>query len=136
MTQIFLSHSSRDKDVARRLANDLQREGFEVWFDEWEHAGAPWEAPEAYARFSPHRYAKDFKTPTLVTCGELDFRVPYTQSLEFYTALQRQGVPSKLIVFPDEGHWILKPQDSVVWYDEVLAWIKTYLNGGATTTQQ
>ena len=66
-------------------------------------------------------------TPTLVIAGEQDYRVPYTQSLEFYSALQRQGVPSKLIVFPDEGHWILKPQNSVFWYREVLGWLGQHL---------
>ena len=70
------------------------------------------------SEMSPHTYAAEFgkfKTPTLVIAGEQDYRVPYTQSLEFYSALQRQGVPSKLIVFPDEGHWILKPQNSAFW---------------------
>jgi dipeptidyl aminopeptidase/acylaminoacyl peptidase len=62
-----------------------------------------------------------------VIAGELDFRVSYTQSLEFFTALQRQSVPSRLIVFPDEGHWILKPENSAYWYQEVLGWIKKYL---------
>ena len=63
-----------------------------------------------------------------MTCGELDFRVPYDQSLQLYTTLQIKGVPSKLIVFPDEGHWILKPQNSEFWYNNVLDWFKKYLN--------
>ena len=67
------------------------------------------------------RTSESHKTPTLVICGEQDYRVPYTQSLEFYTALQRQDVPSKLIVFPDEGHWILKPQNAIVWYRKCSA---------------
>jgi dipeptidyl aminopeptidase/acylaminoacyl peptidase len=62
-----------------------------------------------------------------VICGEMDYRVPYTQSLEFFSALQRQDVPSKLVVFPDEGHWILKPQNSQFWYSTVFDWLKTYL---------
>ena len=79
---------------------------------------------------SPSSHAAEFgkyKTPTLVICGEQDYRVPYTQSLEFYTALQRQDVPSKLVVFPDEGHWILKPQNAIVWYREVEGWLQQYL---------
>jgi dipeptidyl aminopeptidase/acylaminoacyl peptidase len=105
----------------------------ELWFPEHEFSGPPW-ASAGYAKQSPHTYAADFgtfKTPTLVVAGEQDFRVPYTQSLEFYSALQRQGVPSKLIVFPDEGHWVLKPQNSVFWYREVLAWLDKYLAAGA-----
>jgi dipeptidyl aminopeptidase/acylaminoacyl peptidase len=72
-------------------------------------------------------FVRNFKTPTLVTAGELDFRVPYTQSLELYTALQRNGVESKLILFPDEGHWILKPQNSAFWYHNVLDWFDKHL---------
>jgi dipeptidyl aminopeptidase/acylaminoacyl peptidase len=103
----------------------------ELWFPEHDLGGLPWTAAGNFERLSPHEYAADFaryKTPTLVTCGELDFRVPYTQSLEFFTALQRQGVPSRLIVFPDEGHWILKPQNSRFWYSEVIGWLEKYLN--------
>jgi dipeptidyl aminopeptidase/acylaminoacyl peptidase len=102
----------------------------ELWFPEAEFKGPPWTNRASYERWSPHVRAAEFaqhKTPTLVTTGELDFRVPYTQNLEFYTALQRQGVTSRLIVFPDEGHWILKPQNSAFWYQEVLAWLKKYL---------
>jgi dipeptidyl aminopeptidase/acylaminoacyl peptidase len=102
----------------------------ELWFPEHDFGGTPWTNPKAYQQMSPSSYAAEFgkyKTPTLVICGELDYRVPYTQSLEFYTALQRQEVPSKLIVFPDEGHWILKPQNSIVWYKEVLGWLGQHL---------
>jgi dipeptidyl aminopeptidase/acylaminoacyl peptidase len=86
-----------------------------------------WDNPARVMEQSPHHFARRFKTPTLVIHGELDFRVPYTQGLEFYTALQRQGVPSRLVVFPDEGHWVLKPQNSAFWYKEVLAWLKQWL---------
>ena len=102
----------------------------ETWFPEWAFRGTPWTAEANYLRQSPHTRAAEFgkyKTPTLVVHGELDFRVPYTQGLEFYTALQRQEVPSRLIVFPDEGHWILKPQNSAFWYSEVLAWVGRYM---------
>ena len=80
-----------------------------------------------YERWSPHNFAGNFNTPTLVTAGELDYRVPYTESLQLYTALQRRNVPSKLLMFPDEGHWILKPQNSKLWYNTVLDWLNKYL---------
>jgi len=99
----------------------------ELWFVNWEFKGMPWENPVYYNRWSPNRFAKNFATPTLVTCGELDFRVPVDQSFQLYTTLQLKGVPSKLIVFPDEGHWILKPQNSEFWYSNVMDWFGKYL---------
>jgi len=95
----------------------------ELWFPLWEFAGTPWDNPDTYTKWSPSYYVKDFHTPTLVMHGELDFRVPYTQGLQLFTALQLQKVPSKLLEFPDEGHWILKPQNSVLWYNTFLEWI-------------
>jgi dipeptidyl aminopeptidase/acylaminoacyl peptidase len=100
----------------------------ELWFVNYEFKGMPWENPQMYARWSPHRFARNFNTPTLVTHGELDFRVPVGEGLQLYTALQRRGVESKLIYFPDEGHWILKPQNSEFWYGQVLEWFKKHLN--------
>ncbi len=102
----------------------------ELWFEEHDLQGTPWTAPENYKKWSPSSYAGDlgkYKTPTLVVAGERDYRVPYTQSLEFFSALQRQGVPSKLVVFPDEGHWVLKPQNSQFWYKTFLDWLATYV---------
>jgi len=102
----------------------------ELWFEEHDMAGTPWTNPESYRKWSPATYAAElgkFKTPTLVIGGEMDFRVPYTQDLEFFTALQRQGVPSKLVIFPDEGHWVLKPQNSRLWYATFLDWLAKYL---------
>lgn len=99
----------------------------ELWFPEWEFKGTPWTNPAMYERWSPHRFANNFATPTLVTTGELDYRVPYTESLQLYTALQRKGVDSKLLVFPDEGHWILKPQNSKLWHETVLGWLNKHL---------
>jgi len=102
----------------------------ELWFQEWEFGGAPWTSAELYRKWSPSEFASalgKYKTPTLVVGGELDFRVPYNQDLEFFTALQRQGVPSKLVIFPDEGHWVLKPQNSELWYKTFLNWLATYL---------
>ncbi len=99
----------------------------ELWFPEWEFKGTPWTNPAMYQRWSPHMFVQNFNTPTLVTAGELDYRVPYTESLQLYTALQRKGVESKLLLFPDEGHWILKPQNSQLWYRTVLDWLGKHL---------
>ncbi len=99
----------------------------ELWFPEWEFQGTPWSNPESYAKHSPHNYVKNFKTPTLVTHGELDYRVPIGEGFQLFTALQRMNVPSKMLYFPDEGHWILKPQNSELWYNTVLDWFATYL---------
>jgi dipeptidyl aminopeptidase/acylaminoacyl peptidase len=97
-----------------------------VWFDEWEH-GKPWEATEAERNASPHLAAAHFKTPMLIIHNELDFRVPLSEGQQLFTALQRQGVPSRLLVFPDEGHWVLKPGNSELWHQTVFAWLKEYL---------
>jgi dipeptidyl aminopeptidase/acylaminoacyl peptidase len=102
----------------------------ELWFEEHDMQGTPWTAPENYKKWSPSTFAGElgkYKTPTLVVCGEKDYRVPYTQSLEFFSALQRQGVPSKIMIFPDEGHWVLKPQNAQLWYKTFLDWVGTYV---------
>lgn len=100
----------------------------ELWFVNWEFKGMPWENPVNYQKWSPNKFVKNFNTPTLVTAGELDYRVPVDQSLQLYTALQLRNVDSKLIIFPDEGHWILKPQNSEFWYANVLDWFGKHLN--------
>jgi len=97
----------------------------EVWFDEWEH-GIPWENPD-FEKYSPHKYAANFKTPNLVIHNELDFRVPLNQGLSLFTTLQRKGVPSKLLYFPDEGHWVLKPANSELWHTTIFDWLADYL---------
>ncbi|HEV2861466.1 MAG TPA: S9 family peptidase, partial [Pyrinomonadaceae bacterium] len=99
----------------------------ELWFPEWEFKGTPWDNPVLYERWSPHRFVRNMSTPTLVTHGELDYRVPYGEGLQLFTALQRRGVPSKLVLFPDEGHWILKPANSQLWYTTVLDWLDSHL---------
>ena len=119
----IISHASVYDKVAMYATEEL-------WFEEHDMQGTPWTNPESYKKWSPSTYAGDlekFKTPTLVIAGERDYRVPYTQSLEFFSALQRQGVPSKLVVFPDEGHWVLKPQNAQFWYKTFLDWLATYL---------
>ena len=95
----------------------------ELWFPLWEFKGMPWDNPEMYEKWSPSYFVKEFKTPTLVFHGELDYRVPLDQGLQLFTSLQMQRVPSKIVLFPDEGHWVLKPQNSVLWYTQFLDWI-------------
>ena len=99
----------------------------ELWFPEWDFGGTPYERPELYEKWSPHRFASNFSTPTLVVHGELDFRVPVGEGLQMFTALQRQGVPSRLLYFPDEGHWVLKPQNNRLYYREFLGWMERWL---------
>jgi dipeptidyl aminopeptidase/acylaminoacyl peptidase len=135
MVNWLLGHSTRfDALVSHAGVFNLESEygaTEELWFPEWEFGGPYWESDamrEQYRKWSPHLAAKNFKTPTLVLNGELDYRVPYTQGLNLFTALQRQGVPSRLVVFPDEGHWILKPQNQQLWWNEVQGWLKRYLS--------
>ncbi len=99
----------------------------ELWFPEWEFMGMPWTNRDLYARWSPHNYAADFKTPCLVVHGENDFRVPYGEGLQFFTALQRQGVPSKLLFFPDEDHFVRKPLNAELWWNTLHEWFAEYL---------
>ncbi|MGE5232768.1 MAG: prolyl oligopeptidase family serine peptidase [Acidobacteriota bacterium] len=95
----------------------------ELWFPEWEHGGAPWNNPAGAVKYSPIDLVKNWRTPTLVVHGEQDFRLPYTHGLAVFTALQRKGIPSKLLVFPDENHFVLKPQNSIQWHDTVIGWL-------------
>ncbi len=130
MVDWMLGHTQRFKAlVSHAGVYDLPSEAGEteeLWFPLWEFSGTPWDNPEMYARWSPSHFAKDFHTPTLVIHGELDYRVPYGQGLQLFTALQLGKVPSKLLLFPDEGHWVLKPQNSVLWYNTFLDWINTW----------
>jgi len=103
----------------------------EIWFPEWEFKGNPADNPELYTKWNPANYVKNFKTPTLVVHSELDYRVPVSQGFELFTALQRRGVPSKMLYFPDEGHWVLKPQNSKLWHETVLGWLDQWLKPGA-----
>ncbi|HEV3385859.1 MAG TPA: S9 family peptidase [Gemmata sp.] len=105
----------------------------ELWFDEFEHGGLPWEIPGKYREFSPHTKAGNlgkYKTPMLVIHNDLDFRCPIGQGHELFSALQRQGVPSRFVNFPDEGHWVLKPKNSEYWHKEVFDWLKKYCPPG------
>ncbi|OEZ63491.1 prolyl tripeptidyl peptidase precursor [Janthinobacterium sp. HH103] len=98
----------------------------ELWFTEWENGGTYYDAPAKYEQFNPVSFVKNWKTPMLVLQGDLDFRIPTAQGLGTFTALQRRGIPSKLLVFPDENHWVLKPANSLLWHHTVLDWLNTY----------
>jgi dipeptidyl aminopeptidase/acylaminoacyl peptidase len=97
----------------------------EVWFDEWEH-GIPWETPN-FDAFSPHKFAAQANTPTLIIHNGNDFRVPLQEGMQYFTALQRRGIASKFLYFPDEGHWVLKPQNSEFWHKTIFDWLAEYL---------
>jgi dipeptidyl aminopeptidase/acylaminoacyl peptidase len=105
---------------ARAMAYETE----ELWFDEWEHGGkAYYEDPAAFEKWNPVNHVTAWKTPQLVITSEKDFRIPYTQGIAAFTALQRRDIPSRLLIYPDENHWVLKPKNSVQWYDEVFSWM-------------
>jgi dipeptidyl aminopeptidase/acylaminoacyl peptidase len=108
---------------ARAMAYETE----ELWFDEWEHGGKTYyQDPQAFERWNPVNFVDRWKTPMLVITGEKDFRIPYTQGLAAFTALQRRNLPSRLVVFPNENHWVLKPKNSRQWYGEVLGWMNKW----------
>ena len=125
-------HTDRFKALASMMGTYDLRSMYssteELWFPEWELGGTPWQNPEGYRKQSPSSYVTRFKTPTLVLTGQKDFRLPYTQSLSFFTDLQRMGVPSRLVVFAESGHW---PgwYDMVLYYTAHLDWFHAYLGG-------
>lgn len=138
MMDWFLGHTTRFKAIVTHAGvyNLASMYGVteELWFPEWDLKGTPWTNPQMYDLLSPHRYAKNFRTPTLVTHGELDFRVPIGEGLQLYTTLQRIGVPSKMIYFPDEGHWINKPGNSALWYHSFIEWMDRWVKHDGRTT--
>ncbi len=95
----------------------------ELWFNEWEFKGTPWTNRELYNKWSPHMFATNFKTPILVVHGQLDYRLDVSEGFQLFTTVQRLGIPSKMLYFPDEGHWVLKPQNSRLWYQTVNGWV-------------
>jgi len=99
----------------------------ELWFNEWEFKGMPWTNRELYRKWSPHLFAANFKTPTLVIHSQKDYRLDVSEGFQLFTTLQRLKVPSKMLYFPDEGHWVLKPQNSRLWYQTVNGWVDQYL---------
>ena len=99
----------------------------ELWFSKWENGGAPWDNPAGYERFNPVDHVKDWSVPMLVVHSQMDLRIPVEQGIAAFTALQMRGIESKLLYFPNENHWVLKPQNSVEWHDTVAAWLKAHL---------
>ncbi|HEY3123340.1 MAG TPA: S9 family peptidase [Thermoanaerobaculia bacterium] len=120
----LISHDGTFDTVSSNLETE------ELWFPVWEFKGWPWDS-DLYAKWNPMLFTKNFKTPTLVITSEKDYRVPFGQGLQFFTALQVRGVPSKLLTFPDEGHWVLKPGNSRLWHATVMDWLHQYLGGAA-----
>lgn len=123
-TDRFKCLVSHDGNLDERMAYyDTE----ELWFPEWEHEGTPWENPEGYKKHNPIELVKNWKTPMFVIHGALDYRVVDVQGLSVFTALQRKGIPSKLLYFPDENHWVLKPHNSIQWHEEVIGWLDRWL---------
>jgi dipeptidyl aminopeptidase/acylaminoacyl peptidase len=131
MVNWILGHSTRFKCLVSHdgMFNTESAYGTteELWFPEWEFKGTPWTNRAMYRRWSPHLFAANFKTPTLVVHGQLDYRLDVSEGLQLFTTLQRLGVPSKMLYFPDEGHWVLKPQNSQLWYKTVNQWVDTWV---------
>jgi dipeptidyl aminopeptidase/acylaminoacyl peptidase len=121
----FVAHDGNLDELAAYYMTE------ELWFPEWEHRGTPYDNPEGYARHNPIDHVKDWKTPILVVHSEKDYRIPYAQGLATFSAAQRKGIPSKLLVFPDENHWILKPQNSILWHETVLGWLDQWIGKAA-----
>ncbi len=99
----------------------------ELWFTEWDSGGTPYDNPQGYQQFNPANHVRNWQTPMVVIQGDRDFRVPTTQALSTFTALQRRGVESRLVVFPDENHWVLKPANSLEWHNQVFGWLDHHL---------
>ena len=113
---------------ARAMAYETE----ELWFDEWEHGGhAYYEDPQAFEKWNPVNHVDKWQTPQLVITSEKDFRIPYTQGIAAFTALQRRNIPSKLLIFPDENHWVLKPKNSLQWYQTVFGWMDKWTGNKA-----
>ena len=127
MANWILGHTNRFKCIVSHdgvfNAESAYGTTEELWFAEWEFKGPPWKNRELYRKWSPHEYAQNFKTPTLVVHGQNDYRIDVSQGFDLFTTLQVLKVPSKMLYFPDEGHWVLKPQNSQLWYKTVNEWV-------------
>ncbi len=127
MADWILGHTDRFKCIVSHdgMFNSESAWGTteELWFNEWEFKGTPYTNREMYRKWSPHLSAANFKTPTLVVHGQLDYRLDVSEGFQLFTTLQRMSVPSKMLYFPDEGHWVLKPQNSQLWYKTVNDWV-------------
>ena len=131
MINWIAGHTDRFKTLVCHDGNLDERMAYfgteELWFSEWEHKGLPWENPEGYKKVNPIEFVKNWKTPMLVIHSMKDYRIGYEQGLATFTALQRKGIPSKLLIFPDENHWVLKPANSLQWHETVLGWLDQWL---------
>ncbi|MBZ5630083.1 MAG: S9 family peptidase, partial [Acidobacteriia bacterium] len=131
MANWILGHTTRFKCIVSHdgTFNTTSAYGTteELWFPEWEFKGTPWSNRAMYDKWSPHLFAQNFKTPTLVVHGQRDYRLDVSQGFDLFTTLQRLKVPSKMLYFPDEGHWVLKPQNSRLWWKTVGDWVDSYL---------
>ncbi|PYJ72093.1 MAG: S9 family peptidase, partial [Verrucomicrobia bacterium] len=107
----------------------------EIWFMNWEFKGPPWKQRDVYRKWSPHEYAANFKIPTLIVHGQNDYRIDVSQGFDLFTTLQVLKVPSKMLYLPDEGHWVLKPQNSRLWYKTVNDWVDQWCGGVAMKTR-
>ena len=136
MANWMLGHTNRFKCIVSHdgVFNTESAYGTteELWFPEWEFKGPPWKQRELYQKFSPHLFADKFKTPTLVIHGQNDYRLDVSEGFQLFTTLQRLKVPSKMLYFPDEGHWVLKPQNSRLWYKTVNDWVDQWCSPGRT----
>ncbi len=134
MANWVLGHTDRFKCIVSHdgMFNTVSAYGTteELWFPEWEFKGTPWTSRAIYDKWSPHLAAPKFKTPTLVVHGQLDYRLDVSEGFQLFTTLQRLKVPSKMLYFPDEGHWVLKPQNSRLWYKTVNDWVDQWLKPG------
>ncbi len=131
MANWILGHTTRFKCIVSHdgMFNTTSAYGDteELWFPEWEFKGTPWTNRAGYDKVSPHLFAQNFKTPTLVVHGQLDYRLDVSQGFDLFTTLQRLKVPSEMLYFPDEGHWVLKPQNSQLWYKTVGDWVDQWI---------
>jgi dipeptidyl aminopeptidase/acylaminoacyl peptidase len=127
MANWVLGHTDRFKCIVSHdgmfNAESAWGDTEELWFNDWEFKGTPYTNREMYRKWSPHEYAANFKTPTLVIHGQRDYRLDVSQGFDLFTTLQMEGIPSKMLYFPDEGHWVLKPQNSQLWYKTVNDWV-------------
>jgi dipeptidyl aminopeptidase/acylaminoacyl peptidase len=127
MANWVLGHTNRFKCIVSHdgMFNTVSAWGTteELWFPSWEFKGTPYTNPEMYEKWNPRNYGKNFKTPTLVIHGQLDYRLDVSEGFQLFDTLQMMGVPSKMLYFPDEGHWVLKPQNSQLWYKTVNDWV-------------
>jgi len=131
MANWILGHTNRFKCIVTHdgMFNPFSAWGTteELWFNEWEFKGTPYTNHDMYNKWSPRNSAPNFKTPTLVIHSQLDYRLDVSEGLQLFTTLQREGVPSKMLYFPDEGHWVLKPQNSQLWYKTVNDWVDQWV---------